>query len=427
MNETLTPPPGQTGPDQTEPSEADPSQADAALGQATRLSRQRDQRILGGVAAGIARSLDVDPLVVRVTLAVLGLFGVGVVLYVALWLLLPDEAGDHAALDLEDRTRGIVVLVVLAVAALWLVGLVFGVDSTPLGIIALIGGLLLWRRERRTDRTERAARAAYASGTSAASGDSGAAVGPDGAVAAPPPGPSAAERRLARRDARLARRREAGPLLLGPTAAVIALTLGVLGLIEAVGSVDIAPSAYVAASLAVVGAALVVASRYGRPLLLGVIGFGLAVALVPTTIAENWEMETVTVAPATSAGIPTDVSFDAEDYRLDLAGLTADELAGEQVDVRGDLGEITVRVPADVPVVLSAAVEGAGEVRAMADTDPAVSSRYVRGGFGIEAEPVLLDPATNVLTFLGDGPAPADALRLDLTIGFGEIHVERAP
>ena len=426
MNETLTPPPGQTGPDQTEPSEADPSQADAALGQATRLSRQRDQRILGGVAAGIARSLDVDPLVVRVTLAVLGLFGVGVVLYVALWLLLPDEAGDHAALDLEDRTRGIVVLVVLAVAALWLVGLVFGVDSTPLGIIALIGGVLLWRRERRTDRTERAARAAYATDTSGV-----AAVGPEGAIGAPPPGPSAgpsaAERRLARRDARLARRREAGPLLLGPTAAVIALTLGVLGLIEAVGSVDIAPSAYVAASLAVVGAALVVASRYGRPLLLGVIGFGLAVALVPTTIAENWEMETVTVAPATSAGIPTDVSFDAEDYRLDLAGLTADELAGEQVDVRGDLGEITVRVPADVPVVLSAAVEGAGEVRAMADTDPAVSSRYVRGGFGIEAEPVLLDPATNVLTFLGDGPAPADALRLDLAIGFGEIHVERAP
>ena len=426
MNETLTPPPGQTGPDQTEPSEADPSQADAAVGRATRLARQRDQRILGGVAAGIARSLDVDPLVVRVTLAVLGLFGVGVVLYVALWLLLPDEAGDHAALDLEDRTRGIVVLVVLAVAALWLVGLVFGVDSTPLGIIALIGGLLLWRRERRTDRTERAARAAYATDTSGV-----AAVGPEGAIGAPPPGPSAgpsaAERRLARRDARLARRREAGPLLLGPTAAVIALTLGVLGLIEAVGSVDIAPSAYVAASLAVVGAALVVASRYGRPLLLGVIGFGLAVALVPTTIAENWEMETVTVAPATSAGIPTDVSFDAEDYRLDLAGLTADELAGEQVAVRGDLGEITVRVPADVPVVLSAAVEGAGEVRAMADTDPAVSSRYVRGGFGIEAEPVLLDPATNVLTFLGDGPAPADALRLDLTIGFGEIHVERAP
>ena len=413
MNETLTPPTDPTGSEQQSSEQRSKEAGDAAVRKATRLTRQRDHRILGGVAAGIARTLDLDPLVVRVTLAVLGLFGVGVVLYVALWLVLPDEAGDHAALDLEDRTRGIVVIGVLAVAAIWLTGLVFGVDGTPLAIIAIIGGLLLWRRERRTDRRERAAWAAGASSADASQGSTAA-----------PRATTAAERRLARRDARLERRRSAGPLLVGPAVAVAALTCGVLGLLETGGGVDIAPSAYLASCLTVVGVALVVASRYGRPLFLGVIGFGLAVALIPTTIAENWEMETVSVAPASAAGIPTDVFFDVEEYRLDLTALDADELAGRTVAVTGDLGEITVRVPADVPVALTAVVEGGGAIRTMGFGDP----DFLREGFGLEADPVLLDPDNQILTYLGGAePVPADALRLDLSIGFGEIDVVRAP
>ncbi|HYH29379.1 MAG TPA: PspC domain-containing protein [Pseudonocardia sp.] len=57
-----------------------------------RLRRSRTDRMLGGVCGGLAESLGVDAAVVRiglVTLTVLG-FGMGVVVYAAIWLLAPE-------------------------------------------------------------------------------------------------------------------------------------------------------------------------------------------------------------------------------------------------------------------------------------------------------------------------------------------------
>jgi phage shock protein C len=68
--------------------------------EATPLRRCREGRILCGVAAGAASYLGVDVAVVRlalVALAVLG--GFGVPLYVAAWLLVPEEGSDSSLLD----------------------------------------------------------------------------------------------------------------------------------------------------------------------------------------------------------------------------------------------------------------------------------------------------------------------------------------
>jgi phage shock protein C len=57
-----------------------------------RLRRSRTDRMLGGVCGGLAESLGVDAAVIRiglVTVTVLG-FGIGVVLYGAVWLLAPE-------------------------------------------------------------------------------------------------------------------------------------------------------------------------------------------------------------------------------------------------------------------------------------------------------------------------------------------------
>ena len=46
--------------------------------------------MLGGVAAGIARSLRIDPILVRVAFVVLTIFGgSGLLLYLAGWLFIP--------------------------------------------------------------------------------------------------------------------------------------------------------------------------------------------------------------------------------------------------------------------------------------------------------------------------------------------------
>ena len=68
------------------------------------LSRPVDDRMLGGVAAGIARYLRVDVTVVRIVFVVLAIMGgAGIPIYLAGWLLIPEEgAGQSIASDLID-------------------------------------------------------------------------------------------------------------------------------------------------------------------------------------------------------------------------------------------------------------------------------------------------------------------------------------
>ena len=65
---------------------------------ARQLRRSGDGRMLAGVAAGLARYLNADVTLVRVIIAALALFtGVGVALYIAAWLLIPEDGEDQPA------------------------------------------------------------------------------------------------------------------------------------------------------------------------------------------------------------------------------------------------------------------------------------------------------------------------------------------
>jgi phage shock protein PspC (stress-responsive transcriptional regulator) len=78
---------------------------------ARQLRRSRDDKILAGVAGGIARYLDADVTLVRLIVAALALFtGAGVALYVAAWLLIPEDGEDQPIAaawiaDWRDRSR----------------------------------------------------------------------------------------------------------------------------------------------------------------------------------------------------------------------------------------------------------------------------------------------------------------------------------
>ena len=65
--------------------------------EAARLRRSGDDKMLGGVAAGLARYLNADVTLVRVVIAALALFtGAGVPLYIAAWLLIPADGEDQS-------------------------------------------------------------------------------------------------------------------------------------------------------------------------------------------------------------------------------------------------------------------------------------------------------------------------------------------
>lgn len=63
-----------------------------------RLTRDTRSAVLGGVAAGFGRYLDVDPVLARLAFVLLAFVnGLGVLLYLAAWLLMPrDDAAGSA-------------------------------------------------------------------------------------------------------------------------------------------------------------------------------------------------------------------------------------------------------------------------------------------------------------------------------------------
>lgn len=69
-----------------------------------RILRSRNDRVLAGVAGGLASYFNTDPLYVRLGFVVLGLFqGFGLLLYAVLWLLIPNE--DSTTLDARSQVR----------------------------------------------------------------------------------------------------------------------------------------------------------------------------------------------------------------------------------------------------------------------------------------------------------------------------------
>ena len=75
------------------------------------LRRSYTDRMLGGVAGGLARYFGVDPTLVRIAFAVLTVFGgAGLWLYLAGVLLIPDEGSDQSIAgslieSLQTRSR----------------------------------------------------------------------------------------------------------------------------------------------------------------------------------------------------------------------------------------------------------------------------------------------------------------------------------
>ncbi len=72
-----------------------------------KLTRSNDDKWLAGVAGGLAETLGVDSTIVRIVFALLGVFsfGTGVLLYLALWVILPRPTGGTLAQDGINKAK----------------------------------------------------------------------------------------------------------------------------------------------------------------------------------------------------------------------------------------------------------------------------------------------------------------------------------
>jgi signal transduction histidine kinase/phage shock protein PspC (stress-responsive transcriptional regulator) len=128
--------------------------------------RRRDERLLAGVGAGVAAHLELPLFLVRLVFALLAGSGLGVLAYVALWVLVPtapeprnsetgnSETGNSktgASGRASKRRRalhlfGYLVVGSLTSALLGAVGRPFGGDVVGPVVLAGVGALLIWRR-----------------------------------------------------------------------------------------------------------------------------------------------------------------------------------------------------------------------------------------------------------------------------------------
>ena len=261
-----------------------------------RLHRTVSDRKVAGVAGGIARHLDIDPLILRVAFVVLSLFGgAGLIVYAACWILLPEDGQQSPPLGLDERSRSVALILVGILGVALLVGQWdwFWVPG-PLILVALVVWLVHVPAQRRRGRGQPRSPAARRAERRPRRRDARAAVGArpgrgpgvrrprraaaverpaaDGQAAyeqpsytqqayQPPPAAPTYPTHYVAPTPRNPRKR--GPILFWFTMALAALAVGVVGIVDVSGA-PVAGSTYPAVVVGVVGVMLLVGSFYGR-------------------------------------------------------------------------------------------------------------------------------------------------------------------
>lgn len=361
--------------------------------------------MVAGVCGGLARRFDVDPLLLRIVVAVLALFGVGFLLYALGWLLIPTEDSTTSlaeeAIGRGGRRAGagtIVLALLLLVIALGSVGAHpgGGVVWVALLVLAVVGAVLLLDRDRRGASPAAGAPGTYPAMASGATATTGATAA-DWSAAEPAPPLWAAPLPP---EPRPPRERSA---LFALTASAAVVAVGVLALVDAAGA-TVPWGAYWALPLAVVGLGLLLGAWYGRSRLLLLLGIPLALGTTAAIVDAGAPDTTRRVQPAAinAAGLKADYGRGDITYDLRRTAIT-----GTDVPLELDLGvgHLVVLLPPDVDASIDASA-GVGSVRVLGSTEEGFGSEVVRQDEG------------------ADGPS-TESLRLELTVGVGMLEVRR--
>ncbi len=419
-----------------------------------KLVRLPDDGHIAGVCAGLARFLDVDPLLVRIAAFVLLISGPGFFLYLAAWIFVPSVDGTMLVEQVkplpEDKHTQVVGIVLIAAAIIVLSGGWWWSPSrhwlVPLGLIGL-GGWLLLRKDRDDGRpgpavpppggpsstpwarptpsaptsvvpeppassgtTEAPTGAAPATGEEATDGDTAAddttsvfasALAGDGDDGTPPPedAPTAAMPLPppAHLEPTRRRRRFLGPLVFG--------ALLIWGGAAWLGGVQLQDG--LAIALVILGGGFVLGAFVGGSRALVFPAFVVGVALVFTSVVDipweggigdrRWEVDEV-------SDLREDYEVGIGQGTLDLTELTLGAGRRREVHASVGIGELRVIVPDDLNLEVTTHV-GAGDIDLLGRHDDGVS--------------VDLDREI-------DGSSRSGTIELHLEVGLGHIEVRAA-
>ncbi|HVU62100.1 MAG TPA: PspC domain-containing protein [Mycobacteriales bacterium] len=363
--------------------------ADLPTGAERRLTRAREGRVIAGVCQGAATYFDIDPVIFRIVLAVLTVFGgAGVVLYALCWIFIPEEGAPESRLERwmrggRDDVRRIFVLALLAICVVILLSNtnIFA-HRVGAAAVAVIGALLITdvvgrRRGHGIFSTRRAE-------TPVRYGPAEAPSAPVAAPTMPMPVPS----------------RE--PAWLGWfTFGAMLVVAGVMTLLASSGAANPQPADGFAICVAIAGVGLVAGGFAGRARAMIPVGvllvFGLAVTnALPRDL--TWSAGTRNWTPVAS-DIASSYVLGAGKADLDLTNLGTSTAT---IDARIGAGRLIVFVPPGAGLVIDAKM-GAGRILILG---------HEQNGSGVENKQTV--PASR---------PHAGTLTLHLHGGFGDLEV----
>jgi phage shock protein PspC (stress-responsive transcriptional regulator) len=345
------------------------------------LRRRGSERVLGGVASGIADYFNVDPLLVRAAFVGLMVFGgSGLVLYVLAWLLIPVEGDDASVAEHSVRRLGlspgwaIALIALVAFLVFWLglpqrsdlditVGSAVGSAMSLLIVVLIVVlGISLIRR-----------------GGGAPTSNL---IATTDAVATDAAGHPVVQRTVVVREPRPHVPR--GPLGWYTVAATL-IGVGLLAVVDNVSDASVMPGQYFGLALAIVGIGLVIGSWWGNARLL------ILPALLILPI--GWAMSYVTVPIEGGTGdqefSPATMQELDDEYRLASGSLTLDlrelEAGDEPIEISASVafGTLTVFLPEDAQVELDSHIGiGGSNIFGNRQSGTDVTERYVRGEDG---------------------------------------------
>ena len=317
------------------------------------LRRRSDDRKVAGVAAGIARHLDIDPLLVRIGFVVLTFFGgSGLILYGVCWLFVPEEGTDDTVIRVDDSVRTAILIIGGIIAVASVIGDTVGGPDFPWPLL-VIGGILIVVFAGKNAVQRDWSPSQWAQHQAAAAAEPGA---PTASGWTPPPPPPPYHWRPD------PRRR--GPLLFPPGFALAVLGLGTLATLQLAG-IDIVPSAYPATVLGICGFLLLIGAFYGRAGGLIFIGLVAAAATAAFSTVDNLDLSAGSTRPALHQASDLASSYDlgVGEIVIDLRDIRdLDALDGREVDLDLGIGHIEVIVPRDGLNVVARSTIDVGEV-----------------------------------------------------------------
>jgi phage shock protein PspC (stress-responsive transcriptional regulator) len=380
MNESTQQGPGTTAPDlQPAPARFDRGSAATAVRHPESLRRSSTDRKVAGVCGGLGRQIGVDPNILRVAAVALALSGIGIALYLVLWMVMPDEGAPEEARftkNLPEQLRsgtGLAVAIgagtiALGIALQAIFGPALPFDFPfpfPLVLVAAVVWFFWHRSRGQSQRAVTSFQAEHPAGPRldlSRDPDDPGAPGPEfwarpdplGLYRQNPPPGSAVQPVVA--PARISRKAPA--LLRFGTVFATAAGVGVLMIVAASG-VAVPALLFVGVPLTIFGAGLTLTSRFGTSgglATLGLVG-AVAAAGIAGVGAGPWSVQDhrpTTVTEANAISLPMGIN------NINLSGLPLRPHSESTITLNQHNGAVIVQVSDNVDVRVNAHVNRGG-------------------------------------------------------------------